>query len=209
MKSVMSIFLVASVTAIACFGCGAGDGASETELGDVADDSTYGSDESWDDLTARGPQHDLLDPLIGEWETTVKIWSDPQTPPFVARGRVERIWILDGRFVEEWIEELDDSGAVTWEAAGLLGYDRLTGRYEYTLVHTSSTATERKVGRLDPAKNVLSLSGKFTQIDTGIVVLDRLEIAINGPDTHTMTEYTRGEDGREIKEMEIQYTRRK
>ena len=203
----MRFFLIATALVVAGAGCGSTDASL-----DPADGATYSDFESDDwkyDITVPGPQHRRLDALVGEWDTAVKIWDGPQSKPFESEGHVSRRWILGGRFVEEWIEEFDDSGDVIFQAAGLLGYDRLAGQYEYTNVYGGSTDTYRKVGRFDPTGNVLNLSGTFVHFDSGIVVLNRLEIAIDGPDAHTVTEYTRGEDGREIKEMEIRYQRRK
>ena len=206
----MKPILIVAVVALAGVGCKSMNTSSDTESTDVSTVSDFGYDESWgDDITHPGPEHDRLDALVGEWDTVVKIWSGPQSQPHVSKGRVVRNWILGGRFVEEWIEEFDDSGDLVFQGVGLLGYDRFTGQYEYTHAFDGSTDTYQKVGRYDPARNVLSLSGKFTLFDSGIVILSRLEIAIHGPDEHIMTEYTRGEDGREIKEMEIRYTRRK
>src|SRR5262249_25445915 len=48
-----------------------------------------------------GAEHKKLQPFVGEWAFTMKVWTDPTQPPAELTGRIERKWIMDGRFVQE------------------------------------------------------------------------------------------------------------
>src|SRR5262245_8610645 len=47
-----------------------------------------------------GPEHRKLDPLVGDWSLTIKMWTDPSQSPAEMKGTVERKWIMDGRFLQ-------------------------------------------------------------------------------------------------------------
>jgi hypothetical protein len=58
-----------------------------------------------DRIGKRGAEHVRLDPLVGSWATTIKIWEGPdQDKPIEMTGSVRRQWIYGGRFLEERIE---------------------------------------------------------------------------------------------------------
>ena len=48
-----------------------------------------------------GPEHRKLQPFVGDWTLTVRLWTDPSQPPAEAKGTVQRKWIMGGRFVQE------------------------------------------------------------------------------------------------------------
>src|SRR5262249_29869581 len=48
-----------------------------------------------------GPEHRKLEPFVGDWTFTLKLWTDPGQPPAELKGTVERKWIMGGRFIQE------------------------------------------------------------------------------------------------------------
>jgi hypothetical protein len=95
-----------------------------------------------------GPEHKKLEPFVGDWTVTIKLWTNPNQPPAEAKGTVERKWILGGRFVQE-SASIQCNGK-SFEGLGLLGYDR--GQKKFTVVracglcgtisHSLATATD-------------------------------------------------------------------
>jgi hypothetical protein len=77
-----------------------------------------------------GPEHKKLEPFIGDWTLTVRLWTDPSQPPAEAKGTVERKWILGGRFVQESAKV--ECNGKTFEGLALLGYNR--GEKKFTAV---------------------------------------------------------------------------
>src|SRR5262245_45667149 len=48
-----------------------------------------------------GPEHKKLEPFVGEWTFTLKVWTNPSESPAVLKGTVQRKWIMGGRFILE------------------------------------------------------------------------------------------------------------
>jgi hypothetical protein len=74
-----------------------------------------------------GPEHKKLEPFVGSWTLTVRLWTDPNQPPAEAKGTVERKWILGGRFVQE-SAKIQCHGK-SFEGLSLLGYDRAQKKF--------------------------------------------------------------------------------
>jgi hypothetical protein len=79
-----------------------------------------------------GAEHKKLEPFIGEWTFTMKLWTDPSRPPAELKGTIERKWILGGRFVQETARGECVKSGKTIEGLGLLGYD--AGQKKFTSV---------------------------------------------------------------------------
>jgi hypothetical protein len=79
-----------------------------------------------------GPEHQKLQPLVGHWTFTMKLWTDPSQPPAELKGTLERKWIMDGRFVQETVRGECVKTGKTCEGMGLLGYD--AGQKKFTCV---------------------------------------------------------------------------
>jgi hypothetical protein len=70
-----------------------------------------------------GPEHKKLEPFVGHWAFTLKLWTDPSQPPAELKGTIERKWIMDGRFVQETARGTCAKTGKSFEGMGLLGYD--------------------------------------------------------------------------------------
>lgn len=78
-----------------------------------------------------GAEHQKLQPLVGQWTFTMKVWTDPTQPAAELKGTTERKWILDGRFVQEIGRcECAKSGK-SFETVGLLGYDAAQKKFSF------------------------------------------------------------------------------
>src|SRR5262245_32081758 len=79
-----------------------------------------------------GAEHKKLQPFVGDWNFTMKLWTDPSQPPAELKGTVERKWIMGGRFVQETVKGECSTTGKTFEGVGLLGYDN--GQKRFTSV---------------------------------------------------------------------------
>jgi hypothetical protein len=77
-----------------------------------------------------GAEHKKLEPLVGDWAFTLRLWTDPNQPPAEVQGTVERKWIMGGRFVQETVK--GQCGSKTFEGLGLLGYDNAQKKFTAT-----------------------------------------------------------------------------
>jgi hypothetical protein len=80
-----------------------------------------------------GPEHKKLEPLVGDWTFTLKLWTNPNESPAEVQGTVERKWIMGGRFVQETVKGKCECGN-TFEGLGLLGYDNAQKKFTATRV---------------------------------------------------------------------------
>jgi hypothetical protein len=74
-----------------------------------------------------GPEHKKLDPFVGDWNVTIKLWTDPNQSPAQATGTAQRKWIMGGRFVQETVQ-IDCHGK-TFDGMSLVGYDRAQKKF--------------------------------------------------------------------------------
>src|SRR5262245_31430468 len=70
-----------------------------------------------------GAEHKKLEPFVGHWTFTMKLWTDPAQPPAELKGTIERKWIMDGRFIQETTRGQCAKTGKTFEGMGLVGYD--------------------------------------------------------------------------------------
>jgi hypothetical protein len=79
-----------------------------------------------------GAEHKKLEPFVGQWSFTLKLWTDPKQAPAELKGTIERKWIMDGRFVQETARGVCPKSGKTLEGLGLMGYD--AGQKKFTCV---------------------------------------------------------------------------
>src|SRR5262245_9615414 len=79
-----------------------------------------------------GAEHKKLEPFVGQWTFTMKLWTDPSQPPAELKGASERKWIMDGRFIQESARGECAKTGKTFEGMGLVGYD--AGQKKFSLV---------------------------------------------------------------------------
>jgi len=70
-----------------------------------------------------GPEHKKLQPFVGQWTFTLKLWADPSQSPAELKGTIDRKWIMEGRFVQETAHGECAKTGKSFEGMGLLGYD--------------------------------------------------------------------------------------
>ena len=153
-----------------------------------------------------GVEHQKLQPLVGDWNFTLKMWTDPSQPPAELKGTVERHWILGGRFVQETVRGECNGNA--FEGLGLVGYDN--GQKKFTTVRACGLC-----GTISNSFSTLDASGKtFTCATeeccplTGQKVKGRDEVTIESNDK-IVTNVFKTVDGHEVKVMEIVSIRKK
>lgn len=157
-------------------------------------------DAAYEQAGMPGEHHRYLDPMIGDWEGTWKIWMQPGTEPMVSHGTVHREWILDGRYVKEVVEATSDWG--TFKGVGFIGYDNVDGQYEVAWMDSMSTGIYTETGTYDPDKKILTTRGSHRDPATGQVRPTWGESDLSNPNRQTYLGYLTGPDGRSFKHFE-------
>ena len=153
-----------------------------------------------------GPEHKKLEPFVGDWTVTAKLWTDPSQPPAVATGTAHREWIMGGRFIQETLKF--EAGGKTFEGMGLLGYDSgqkkfsavrvcgLCGNIAHNLAATNSAGTRFECS----SEECCPITGQKFQSRTEVLVESNDRIVVNGYATI---------NGKELKVKEIVSVRAK
>lgn len=147
-----------------------------------------------------GPEHQKLQPLIGDWNFTVRMWTDPNQPPAEFSGTVERKWIMGGRFVQETARGEYDGKP--FDGMGLWGYNAAEKKYTHVRACSLSgkICSEQNEYVTSGAKFECATDGRCPL--TGEKVTGRDEVVIAGPDRIVMNVF-KTVNGKEVKAMEI------
>ncbi len=74
------------------------------------------------ELAKPGPEHKMLEKMVGTWDQTVKLWMSPGAEPAEMKGKAVNKMILGGRFLQSNISS--GEGEMKMEGLNLMGYDR-------------------------------------------------------------------------------------
>jgi hypothetical protein len=154
-----------------------------------------------------GPEHKLLEPLVGTWHATVKMWMDPSQKPDVSEGTLVRKSIMDGRFIQE-----DYSGKMMgkpFHGQGTIGYDRAKRKFVMSWIDSVSTLLHVSYGAYDQSAQTWTYRSEDDCPITGKRVRMRDTVRIISPEEQQLEMYRQMGDEKEVKMMEIQLTRKK
>jgi len=161
----------------------------------------------WQAYATPGPDHKILDPLVGEWDVQARYWMGGQGgQASESKGSTKVQWILGGRYLRE-----DFSGEMMqmpFQGMGITGYDNFKKQYLSTWVDSMGTGIFTSQGTASEGGKVLTFLGKMDEPATGEKDKPtRYIIRILGPDKHTfeMHDLTLGDKS---KVFEMTYTRK-
>lgn len=158
----------------------------------------------WMDYMTPGPMHEMMTKHTGTWKMVSKMWMDPNAEPMVSEGTVDAEMILGGRYLK-MVAKFPMMGMQT-EGWMLEAYDN--GKKEFINVWIDNMGT-----------GVAISNGKFDETTKSIIYHGKMYDPLTGKDTdfksvskmindNEMIFEMYGEfDGKEVKMMEIYYTR--
>ncbi len=171
-----------------------------------SDDPKSGEDDMMKvmmELAKPGPAHAFMEPFVGDWDATSKMWMGPGEPE-VSQGKSTMKWMLGGRFLHVTYE--GTMQGMKFEGSGVIGYDNFKKQYENVWIDNLGTA-------LNISKGKAGADGKslvFTNVWDGPMgkIPGRMNYTILGKDKWKLEGWmTMG--GKETKSMEMAFTRRK
>lgn len=159
----------------------------------------------WKEYSTPNENHQVLEPLVGNWEYSLKMWMAPDAPADESAGTSESKWILDGRFIEEITQG-------TWmgqpfNGQQVIGFDNAQKQYMSTWIDNMGTGMMSGAGTFDPATKTLTQTGSFMCPFKGKMPL-RWVTKIIDNDNHVFEAYTNDDSGKEFKHMEIIYKKK-
>jgi hypothetical protein len=155
---------------------------------------------------APGEEHKRLEPMVGKFEFTTRMWMKPGDKPMESKGTIENTWVYGGRFLKRDFK-MDHAGKVM-EGTGYSGYDNIRGEYQDLWLGSMSTGLMQSAGKYDAASKTFKFSGTGSCPMTGEKnKLYEGDVKIISNDKYVYTMYDKGPDGKPFKAMEETYTR--
>ncbi len=140
----------------------------------------------------------------GKYSIKTKSWSEPGGPATEETGTVTRTMTLDGRVL---VEELNSTFmGVPFTGHGMRGFDNVSGKYWATWTDSMSTGLMVSEGKCDAKQNCTYTGSWNDPIKKGPVTA-RMISRWPTPTTEIFEMYGPGKDGKEMKMMEITYTK--
>jgi hypothetical protein len=152
-----------------------------------------------------GDAHKALASTAGTYELKVRSWMEPGGPPMEETGSATRAMALDGRVRVEQVTSSMMGQPFTGH--GMQGYDNVTGKYWATWNDSMSTGLMVSEGTCD-ANKACTFTGSWNDPVKKGPVTARMTTRWTNPTTEVFEMYGPGKDGKEMKMMEIVYTRK-
>ena len=161
--------------------------------------------ETYKKLATPGEPHKLFASLAGSWTTKTKEWMEPDKPPMESTGSAEMKMLLDGRFLQQ--ELTGDMMGQRYSGVGINAYDNLRKRYVTMWIDTMGTGIFTMEGTVSADGKTITLKGQHAEPGGGHMT-HRAVWKIVDSNTQTFDMYGTHEHGKEMKMMEITYTRK-
>jgi hypothetical protein len=161
--------------------------------------------EMYQKLATPGEPHKLFATLAGSWTTTTKEWMEPGKPPAESTGTADLKILLDGRFLYQ--EFTSQMMGQPFSGIGIDGYDNLRKRYVTAWIDTMGTGIFMMEGTASADGKTITLKGQHAELGGGQMT-HRAVWKIADSNTQTFDMYGTHQGGKEMKMLEIVYTRK-
>ena len=161
--------------------------------------------ETYAKLAQPGEPHKLFASLAGSWTTSTKEWMEPGKPPMESIGSAEMKMLLDGRFLQQ--ELTGDMMGKPYSGIGISGYDNLRKKYVSIWMDSMGTGIFSMEGTASDDGKTITLKGQHAELGGGQMT-HRALWKILDSNTQTFEMYGAHSHGKEMKMLEITYTRK-
>jgi len=151
-----------------------------------------------------GPEHEKLASMAGTYDLSIKSWHEPGQPPMEDTGTAVRKMALDGRVLME--DVASSVMGMPFTGHGMTGYDNVSRKYWSVWTDSMSTGMMVSEGSCD-ADRSCTFTGSWNDPVKGLVTA-RMTSRWTSPSTEVFEMYGPGTDGKEMKMMEITYTKK-
>ncbi len=160
----------------------------------------------WAKYSMPGAEHKALEQFVGTWDTSVKMWMAPGTPPQESTGTSENKMALGGRFLEQHYEGKFMDQPFT--GMGFTGYDLYKKQYIGTWMDSMGTSIMNSTGTADASGKTMTFTGQMDDPVAKKTHNFKETIKVVDNDHHVFEMWTPGPDGKMFKMMEITYARK-
>jgi len=155
---------------------------------------------------APGAPHQIMASPAGNYDVKLKVWHEPGGPAAEDVGTAKRTMTLGGRVL---VEDLSCTMmGMPFTGHGMFGYDNVTGKYWGTWNDNMSTGVMVSEGTCDAQGKNCTFTGSFHDPVKKTLVTLRMNSKWTSPTTETFEMFGPAPDGKEMKMMEIIYTKK-
>jgi len=153
-----------------------------------------------------GDPQSHLAAMVGEWDLTIRVWTQPDSEPIETRGSASARWILGDHFVETRLEgEVLNS---PFEGLRIEGYDVAASLFISTWRDSRGTYTLVFSGRCDTTCGIRTMTADFIDPVSKTELTIKSVTTIIGNDSYKYESYIVTPGGTELRNMELEATRR-
>jgi hypothetical protein len=152
-----------------------------------------------------GVPHKTMAKSAGSYDLKIKSWHEPGAEAVEETGTAKRTMILDGRVRVEEVEST--MMGEPFMGHGMMGYDNVTNEYWGTWNDNMGTGVMVTEGTCD-AKELCKFTGTYNDPVKKKAVKMRMTSRWTSPTTEIFEMYGPDKSGKEMKFMEITYTKR-
>jgi hypothetical protein len=164
-------------------------------------------------LAKPGENHELLKSGVGAWAYTVKWWMSPELPPSQSTGTTVSRAVMGGRYVvSDHTGKMQTPGPdgkmmnMEFKGMAIEGYDNVKKKFVSSWIDNMGTGIMNAEGTYDADSKTLTYMGMYEPMP-GMKTTMRQVIKLTDPD-HRRMEFFEDRGGKEVKTMEITYSRK-
>jgi hypothetical protein len=162
--------------------------------------------EIYQKAAAPGAPQKLLESMAGSWTTKNKGWMEPDKPPMETKGSSEQKMIFGGRYLQQ--DYSGDMMGMPFNGMGLMGYDNQTRKYVTAWIDSMSTGIFLFKGTVGRDGKTITQTCRFLDPVQGSMQY-RFVTKIVDNNTFMAEMHSIGKKGKEMKMMEMTYTRKR
>jgi len=163
--------------------------------------------EAWAKYSTPGEAHKKLEQFAGTWDTSVKMWMQPNAPAQESKGVSENRMVLGGRYLEQRYEGTFMEQPFT--GMGYTGYDNYKKKYVGTWMDSMGTGMMNAMGTADASGKTMTFTGEMDDFMAGKTQPFKETMTVVDNDHHVFEMWSPAPDGKMFKTMEIHYMRKK
>jgi hypothetical protein len=155
-------------------------------------------------LAQPGPEHQMLEKMVGNWEQTVKFWMKSGAEPSEMKGKSVNKMILGGRFLQS--DVTGGEGEMAMEGLNLMGYDRRHKKFTTVGFDTWGTYYVTAAGPYNKETKSIVMYGEDEEPTAGITQKYDIIVRFVDDDTYIneiVFKDARTPDQKEFKMVEV------
>ena len=163
----------------------------------------------WMDYSTPGPNHKYLESFVGEWDAVAKQWMKPGEPPITTEMPMKAKMLLGGRYLKYTVK--GTMMDMPFEGMSITAFDNLEKKFISMWIDSMGTGIYMTEGTLDKTGKIRTETGLWNDITTGGKSKVKMVYKTVDNDHILFEMYMSGGmyGDKEVKSMEITYTRKK